>query len=134
MRSMAAVAMALALLWGCKAPAPQDPVQQQAREQGIEVLGIELMADGDVARLNYRVVDYVKAKRSLKGDARLFREGTDRPLTVMAAGRLGALRQRPTRDGRPQFMIFLNPGRVLRAGDRAVLTLGSARIAGIRVS
>jgi hypothetical protein len=52
----------------------------------------------------------------------------------MSTGRLGALQQRPNRLGRPQFMLFTNAGRVLRAGDRAVLIVGEARVAGIPVS
>ena len=58
--------------------------EAQAREQGIEVLGIQLLADGDVARLNYRVVDYARAKRSLRKEVLLFRERADRPLGVMS--------------------------------------------------
>jgi hypothetical protein len=118
----------------CGSRPPQDTLQAKAREHGIEILGVQLMADGDVARLNYRVVDYALAKRSLRDDVRLLCDGTDRPLPVMSTGRLGPLRQRPTRDGRPQFMMFTNPGRALRKGDHAVLTIGGARIEGIPVS
>ena len=110
--------------------APQPP----PNPTGIEVLGVQLMAGGDIARLNYRVVDYATAKHALQADVHLFKEGGDRPLGVLSTGRLGPLRQRPTKDGRPQFMIFMNEGRSLQKGDRAVLSVGKARIAGIKVS
>lgn len=129
-----ALVTAVLLCAACTPRTPEDPVQAEARQHGIEILGVQLMADGDVVRLNYRVVDYDTAKRSLKGEARLLPEGGDRPLPVMSTGRLGPLQQRPSRLGRPQFMLFTNPGRALRAGDRAVLVVGEARVAGIPVS
>lgn len=128
MRATAVLLIGLGLMGlSCTAAPPANPT-------GIEVLGVQLMAGGDIARLNYRVVDYDTAKRTLQGEVRLFREGTDRPLGVLSTGRLGPLRQRPTRDGRPQFIIFTNDGRQLRKGDRAVVTFGQARIVGIQVS
>ena len=117
----------------CGPPLARDPVQESARRCGIEVLGVQLMADGDVARLNYRVVDYEKAKVALRKEVQLLGEA-GRPLTVMSAGRLGPLRQRPTRDGRRQFMIFTNPGRVLVKGERATITIGEVRIEGVPIS
>jgi len=129
------IALVTAVLCATCAPrTPDDPVQAAARQYGIEILGARLVADGDIVRLNYRVVDYDTAKRSLKGEARLVPDGADRPLPVMSTGRLGPLQQRPSRMGRPQFMLFTNAGRVLRAGDRAVLVVGEARVAGIPVS
>jgi len=128
MRATAVFLIGLALMGLSCAPAPP------AHPTGIEVLGVQLMAGGDIARLNYRVVDYAAAKRALQAEVRLFKEGGDRPLGVLSTGRLGPLRQRPTKDGRPQFMIFMNDGRSLRKGDRAVLTVGKLRIAGIQVS
>jgi len=118
----------------CGPAAVQDPMQKSARRCGIQILGVQLMADGDVARLNYRVVDYDKAKVALRKSVHLYEGDRSRPLPVMATGRLGPLTQRPTRDGRPQFMIFTNPGRALVRGGRAALTIGEVRIEGIPVS
>jgi len=133
-RTVTVVLAAVALCAACTPRAPEDPVQSEARRYGIEILGVKLVADGDVVRLNYRVIDYDTAKRAFKGEARLVPDGGDRFLPVMSTGRLGALQQRPNRLGRPQFMLFTNAGRVLRAGDRAVLIVGEARVAGIPVS
>ena len=128
MRATAVLLIGLALMGlSCTPARPANPT-------GIEVLGVQLMAGGDIARLTYRVVDYATAKRTLQAEVRLFKEGTERPLGILSTGRLGPLRQRPTKDGRPQFMIFMNDGRSLRKGDHAVLTVGNARIAGIPVS
>jgi hypothetical protein len=124
---------AILLTAACGPPAAQDPVQESARRCGIEIIGVQLMADGDVARLNYRVVDYDTAKAALRKEVQLF-AGAGRPVPVMATGRLGPLRQRPTRDGRPQFMMFMNPGRTLVKGERATITIGQVRIEGVPIS
>lgn len=129
-----AAAVAVSLFIACGSGAPSDPLQAKAWEYGIEILGVQLTGDGDFARLNYRVVDYEKAKRSLKGDVQLVAEGTDRPLPVASTGRLGPLRQRPSSSGRQQFMLFTNFARVLKKGDHAVLVIGTGRIDGIPVT
>jgi hypothetical protein len=128
------VALMLLFPCACGGRTPSDPLQAKAAESGIEILGVQLMADGAFARLNYRVVDYEKAKRALKGNVGLLPEGTDRPLPVASTGRLGPLRQRPNASGRPQFMLFTNHSGALRKGDRAVLQMGTTRIDGIPVS
>ena len=132
--AFAAAAVLAALLAACGTRAPSDPLQAKASKYGIEILGVQLMADGDLVRLNYRVVDYDRTKRTLKGEMKLFPEGAARSLPVMEAGKLGPMRQRPNATGRPQFMIFTNGGRTLRRGDRAVLQIGEDRLPGIPVS
>lgn len=131
---IAAAALLLSLAAGCGPRVPSDPLQAQAWEYGVEILGVQLMADGNFARLNYRVVDYQKAKRSLKGEVELMAEGVDQPLPVASAGRLGPLRQRPSSTGHPQFMLFTNYAGTLRKGDSAVLRIGDKRISGIPVT
>ena len=103
---------------------------------GISVVGIQLLAGGDLARLNYRVTDYPLAKKSLGlgNSIRILPAGTSRPLPVTEAGILGPLRQRPSRGGKLHFVLFNNSGRILRAGDRADVMLGKVRVAGVPVS
>ncbi len=115
---------------GRKASMPAGP----GLEHGIEVLGVELMAGGDLARLNYRVTDYEKAKRALAGGIQLYASGDTRALAVTDVGRLGPMRQRPSRSGVKQFIMFTNSGRMLRSGTTAVLGIGPDRIPDIPVS
>ena len=129
-----AAALLLPLSVGCGPRVPSDPLQAQAWEHGVEIMGVQLMADGQFARLNYRVVDYQKAKQSLKGEVDLLAEGADRPLPVASTGRLGPLRQRPSSTGRAQFMLFTNFAGTLRKGDSAILRIGDKRISGIPVT
>jgi hypothetical protein len=123
------------MLLACGSRPPADTLQAQAWEYGIEILGVQLTAGGEFVRLNYRVVDFRKAKRSLSGEFRLLPQGGERALPVTSVGRLGPLRQRPSSTGRPQFMLFTNHGPALRKGDTATLLIGAqGRIAGIPIS
>ena len=119
---------------GCGTQAPADPLKAATREHGIEIEGVQLLADGDLARLNYRVVDYEKAKRSLAGEVQLRAPNDPRPLPVTDVGRLGPMRQRPSKTGALQFILFTNSGRILQKGGTAVLVVGGRPIAGIPVS
>ena len=119
---------------GCGPRVPSDPLQAKAWEHGIEILGVQLLGDGNFARLNYRVIDYEKAKRSLQGEVRLSPEGSEVALPVASTSRLGPLRQRPSRGGHPQFMLFTNYAHTLRRGGRALLKIGDSRLDGIPVS
>ncbi len=115
---------------GRKASMPAGP----GLEHGIEVLGVELMAGGDLARLNYRVTDYEKAKRALASGIQLYASGDTRALAVTDVGRLGPMRQRPSRSGVKQFIMFTNSSRALQKGTTAEFAVGGARITGIPVS
>lgn len=132
--ALSAAALLLPVLAACGTRAPSDPLQAKASTYGIEILGVQLMADGDLARLDYRVIDFERTKRKLKGEVKILPEGAARSLPVLSAGRLGPMRQRPSASGKRQFMMFTNSGRVLRKGDRAVLQIGEDRLPGIPVS
>ncbi len=129
---LAAVGAAI-LLAGCAA-APGETAKLPGAEIGIQVLGVELLADGDIARLNYRVVDIKIARTAFDHEVRLSPSDGHRTLDIMQAGRLGPLRQRPSATGKKQFILFPNNGRVLTRGSEAILLVGDARITGIPVS
>jgi len=126
----AALSVALVSCAGSAAPEALLP----GAEFGLQILGVELLADGDIARLNYRVVEYDAARRALDQTVRLQAAGTEGILDVMQAGRLGPLRQRPSRTGKKQFILFPNNGRPLVHGGKATLLIGASRITDIPVS
>jgi len=119
----------------CGSSGAPTPVARDAAA-GVEVLRIQLLAGEDLARLDYRVVDYEKARRSMEQAISLFPEsvGASPPLAVADIGTLGPLQQRPSRAPRLQFILFANRGRALRRGTTAVLAIGGTRITGIPVS
>jgi hypothetical protein len=127
--SISAAMLALVSV-ACGARPSEDP----AGRNGIEILGVELLAGGDLAKLSYRVVDFEAAKEALQQDVKLVSEDGARALEVLSLARLGPMKQRPSRAGSRQFVLFTNSGRVLRKGGTAVLVIGQDRIGGIPVS
>lgn len=129
--ALVAISVGLMLLGGCSTE-PRVPLR--GAEHGIEVVGIRLTGGGGLARLEYRVLDIEKARRALRQDLSIEATGSGAPLPVLSAGRLGALRQRPSATGKKQFVLFRNPHDALRRGETAVLRVGSARVPGVPVS
>ena len=130
MKSTLAIFALLALVL---TPCGCSPARER-NELGLEVLGIQLLAGGDLARLDFRVVDYQRAKRTLGGEIEILTADGGTKLEVLSAGRLGPLRQRPSRAGKKQFVMFTNAGGALAPGDSAVVVLGDARIERVPVS
>jgi hypothetical protein len=133
-RFTAAAAAALGILAACATREAPDPAREAARAAGVEILGVQLLADGALARLRYRVIEPEKARAALRGEPRLLAEDGTGALAVTSGGRLGPLRQRPSASGREQFMLFTNSGQVLKRGGRAVLEIGALRVAGIPIT
>ena len=129
---LVALSMAALLSSSCSRPAPAVAAGPGA-EAGIEILGVELLAGGDLAALRYRVVDLPRASKALRGDVLLYAAASDRGLGVMSVGRLGPLRQRPAASGRREFILFTNTGRVLQRGSTATVAFDGRRIDGIPV-
>lgn len=136
MVSRAGVLLCIAIaLAGCGlGPRQEAPAAAASNEIGLEVLAVELMAGGDLARLNYRVVDVERARRTLQGEVFL-RAGEEGPLLkVISAGRLGQMRQRPASGNKRQFILFTNAGRTLDRGKTAILYVGATPIARVTVT
>ena len=133
-RGMWAGLLAAALPLACAAPEAPDPAREAARLAGIEVLGVQLLGDGALARLRYRVIDVERARGAMRGEARLLPEGAAGAVGVTAGGRLGPLRQRPSAGGREQFILFTNARGVLKRGERAVFEVGELRVPGIPIT
>jgi hypothetical protein len=70
----------------------------------------------------------------MAGRIRLYSSDDSRSLEVIQVGRLGPMRQRPSRRGVKQFIIFTNSGRLLQNQGTAVLQIGAGRIPDIPVS
>ena len=132
-RILLTVALIAVALAGCSRDESSEPALPGA-ELGIEVLGIQLLAGGDLARLDFRVVDYDRAKETFRGEIGVLSADGTHTLTVLNTGRLGPMRQRPSRSGKKQFVLFTNAGRALAPGSTAVIVLGDARIPAIPVS
>jgi hypothetical protein len=99
---------------------------------------VRLSAAGYVVDLRYRVLDPQKARPLLDGKQRPFLlDDRGAKLGVPDTPILGSLRQ-TSRNGKVStthsyFILFANPARYLRPGDRVTLTVGDARMPGLTV-
>lgn len=107
------------------------------RNWGVELIGIKAVASGYMLRLDYRVVD--PAKAAALGDRKvrpyLIDEATRTALAVPAMEKIGELRQVPSAPvpNRVYFIIFGNPGRLVKPGGRVSLVAGNLRADGLVV-
>lgn len=134
-RSLAALAAWLAA--GC-APLPPAPAAAGA-DSGIEIHGLHLSAHGYVLDMRYRVRDQAKAAALLdsKKKVTLVDEARHAKLGVPESPVIGTMRQTSRNHvvytDRDYFILFVNPGRAVRVGDRLQLAVDGRQIARLTV-
>lgn len=106
------------------------------RNWGVELIGVHPVSSGYMLTLRYRILDAEKAKvlndRNTK--AYLIDEATGIVLAVPALENIGELRPGSTPQvGRNYFMVFGNPGKVVKVGNTVSLVAGNFRADGIVV-
>jgi hypothetical protein len=119
---------------GC-AQAPVAPVAAA----GIEVHGLHLSAHGYILDLRYRVRDKAmaaalldpKKRVYLVDDARHARLGV--PESPVIGGMRQTSRNRAVYTDRDYFILFVNPARAVRVGDRVQLAVDGREIARLTV-
>ena len=106
------------------------------RNWGIDIVGVHPVSSGYMLRFDYRVVDPERAGVLRDRTARpyLIDERTRTALAVPAMENVGELRQvAPLEPGRTYFMIFGNPGKLVKPGSRVTLVAGPFRAEGMVV-
>lgn len=107
-------------------------------ECGIRVEALRLSSAGYILDFRYRVVDAKKAAPLLDSKQRPYLlDGRGAMLGVPQTPILGSLRQ-TSRNGKVStdhtyFILFANPAKYLRAGDRVTLVVGDAKLPGLAV-
>jgi hypothetical protein len=106
------------------------------RNWGVEIIGVKPSAAGYMLTFRYRIVDPDKAKllNDRKAKAYLIDEASGITLAVPAMENIGELRQgaRPEAD-RNYFMVFGNPGKIVKSGSRVTVVAGNFRAEGLIV-
>lgn len=106
------------------------------RNWGVEVIGVKPVSSGFMLAFKYRVLDPEKAKLLNDRQTRAFLrdEATGNVLSVPAMEKVGELRTgaAPEAD-RTYFMIFGNPGRLVKSGSRVSVVAGALHIDGLIV-
>ena len=106
------------------------------RNWGVDIVGVRPVSSGYMLRFDYRVVDPEKAAvmKDKKAKAYLIDEKTHTTLAVPAMENIGELRQvAPLQFNRTYFIIFGNPGKLVKPGSRVTLVVGNFRAEGLVV-
>jgi hypothetical protein len=106
------------------------------RNWGIDVVGVHPVSSGQMLAFRYRVLDEDKAKPLFEKTLRpyLIDEATGTRLAVPAMENVGDLRQDfSPKPERTYFMIFGNPGKLVKAGSRVSIVIGNFRLDGLMV-
>jgi hypothetical protein len=110
------------------------PALRFKRIWGVDIEGVKVVSSGYMLAFRYRVLDAEKAKPLNEKKTRpyLIDEATGIRLSVPAMEKVGELRQSaaPTA-GKSYFMIFGNPGKVVKSGSRVSVVIGNFHIDGL---
>lgn len=137
-----ALACALALAACATGPAPAGPVATEGpteSDYGIRVESLHLSAAGSMLDFRYRVLDPVKAAPLLDAKLKPYLVDAARGarLGVPESPVLGRIRQTARNQhiltNRTYFIMFGNPGKALRSGDKVTLVLGDLKVTDLRV-
>lgn len=98
---------------------------------GIEVLGVRRTSAGYMLDFRYRVTEPDKARLLLDRKVKpyVIVEGSGAELQVPVSPKIGPLRQSSSKvfADRNYFMLFGNPGRRVKAGDKVTVVVGDFR-------
>jgi hypothetical protein len=107
-----------------------------ARRFGVDQLQVRSTSSGSSLEFRYRVLDAQKA--AALSDKRatpvLIDQKTGNRLTVPTMEKIGALRQTPTpEEGREYWMVFANPGKLVKPGQRVDVVIGAFHASSLTV-
>lgn len=106
------------------------------RAWGVDIVGVKRVSSGYMLEFSYRVLDADKAKYLSDKTARpyLVDEASDARLAVPAMENIGELRQTaPPTVGRIYYIIFGNPGKLVKPSSRVSVIIGKFRVDGLVV-
>ena len=122
------------------APAASAAAAQRIEDFGVELVGVRLSGADFLIDLRYRVKDVAKAQALLERKIQpvLVNEATGDRFYVPQVPKVGSLRQsatakQPAQLDKVYFMLFANPDRKLRAGEKVTLHAGDSMVRGLVV-
>jgi hypothetical protein len=128
---------------GKRALAPPSGVPRSLRAEryyalryGVDHLKVRSVSSGASLEFRYRVLDAGKAHilSEKRAAPAMIDWKTGAKLVVPTMEQIGALRQAIDQEpGREYWMVFSNPGRLVRPGDRVDVVVGSLRLEGLIV-
>ena len=120
--------------------ASSAPMATPLSALGVELVGIRLSGADFLIDVRYRVKDVAKAQALMERKVHpvLVNEATGDRYYVPQAPKLGQLRQsatakQPVQLDKVYFMLFANPDRKLRSGEKVTLHAGESTVRGLLV-
>jgi hypothetical protein len=107
-----------------------------ARRFGVDDLRVRSISSGSSLEFRYRVVDAQKATMLTDKRAKpyLIDQKTGNRLAVPTMEKIGELRQTAAPEaGREYWMIFSNPGKLVKPGERVDVVIGAFRASSLTV-
>lgn len=101
------------------------------RSWGIDIVGVRPAASGQMLTFRYRVLDADKAKPLFDKTIKpyLIDNATGTRLAIPAMENVGELRQNSLIEAnRTYFMVFGNPGQLVKSGNHVSVVIGSFHI------
>ncbi len=102
---------------------------------GIEVVGLRRTAANYMLDFRYKVIDEKKSKQlfSKRHNPYAIYEKNGGILTVPSAPKVGSLRQQTyaNKMGKTFFILFANPGGLVKSGDKVSVGVGKFKITGL---
>jgi hypothetical protein len=115
-------------------------VVHRIEDFGVELVGVRLSGADFLIDLRYRVKDVAKAQALLEKKVQpvLVNEATGDRFYIPQVPKVGALRQsatskQPAQLDKVYFMLFANPDRKLRVGEKVTLHAGDSTVKGLVV-
>jgi len=123
-------------------PSPLDPKQAEkiAEQWGVRLISLNLSAAGYMMDFRFRVLDADKASSFFDHRIKPFvlAERSNAKLPVPMANKVGAMR--PTnrgkniKAGKNYYMMFANPDRHVKSGDKVTLVIGDFKVEHLKVN
>jgi hypothetical protein len=107
-----------------------------ARRFGVDQLQVRSISSGSSLEFRYRVLDAQKAAplTDKRSKPVLIDQKTGDRLTVPTMEKIGQLRQTATpEEGREYWMVFANPGRRVKPGQRVDVVIGAFHVSSLTV-
>jgi hypothetical protein len=119
-----------------KAQSKNSPVPDFEKSFGIKIVSLRPTAGGQMLDLRFQVIDSEKAKTVLDKNKKAYlldeKTGKTLPVPITKAGSMRQTTLKPEA-GRIYFMLFSNPGRMVKEGGSVSLLIGDFKKNGIVV-
>jgi hypothetical protein len=106
------------------------------RRWGVDVVGVRLVASDSMLEFRYKVLDVKKAEalNNKRWNPYLLDQASGAKLAVPTMEKIGQLRQTPPPiEGHVYWMVFANPGRMVKRGNRVNVVVGDFHADGLTV-